>query len=135
MTPRFGDPSYGLTRSFTDRGFEALVQATREALGAEGFGVLTEIDVRATFAKKLDVAFDDYLILGACNPTLAHQALGFERSLGLLLPCNVVVTREGETTVVSAVDPERMFEVVGRAELQPVAAEVRARLLRVIESI
>lgn len=131
----FGNPSYGLVREITGRDFATVVESTRAALAAEGFGVLTEIDVRQTFAKKLNVEFDDYLILGACNPTLAHQALTQERGLGLLLPCNVVLSREGDRVVVAAIDPEVMFSVVGDDALAPVATEVRARLLRVLEAV
>ena len=131
----FGQPGYGLVRESTDRDFATVGTATREARATEGFGVLTEIDVRATFKKKLDVDFDDYVILGACNPSLAHQALQSERPLGLLLPCNVVVTGEAGTVVVSAIDPERMFSVVDREDLAPIATEVRARLTRVLERV
>jgi len=106
---------------------------TVDALKVEGFGVLTEIDVRATLKAKLDVDFRPYMILGACNPPLAHKALSANLDIGLLLPCNVVVYQDGDETVVTAVDPMVMLGVMGD---DPVAAEVatdaKARLRRVI---
>lgn len=106
----------------------------REALQAEGFGVLTEIDVSATLKSKLDVDFRPYRILGACNPPLAHQALSAETDIGLLLPCNVVVYAgedEGES-VVAILDPEIQLSVTGRDDIRPLAQEVRARMERVL---
>lgn len=106
---------------------------TVDALKAEGFGVLTEIDVRTTFRQKLDVDFRPYMILGACNPPLAHKALSANLDVGLLLPCNVTVYQDGDETVVTAVDPAVMLSVMGD---DPAAAEVatdaKARLQRVI---
>lgn len=131
----FGDPSYGLTRRFAGRTFDEVVAATRAALGTEGFGVLTEIDVKATLKKKLDVDRPEYLILGACNPPLANQAINGEPGIGLLLPCNVVVARDGDQVVVSAIDPVKMFRIVERDELEPVAVEVGQRLRRVLSRI
>lgn len=123
---------YALTGT-TPLAFEDAVERVREGLTAEGFGVLCEIDVQATLKAKLDVDSDRYLILGACNPPLAHRALQAEPDVGVLLPCNVVVyERQGETRV-SAIDAERMLSIVGRDELEPVAAEVRAKLQRVVE--
>lgn len=126
---------YGFSINMTgDMG--TLRERVTAALQQEGFGVLTEIDVQATLKKKLDVDTKKYMILGACNPPLAHQALQAEAFLGLLLPCNVVVfERDGGGSVVSAVDPAAMFSVVGNAELQPVADQVGERLRRVIEQI
>jgi uncharacterized protein (DUF302 family) len=133
---RFGDPSYALTRHFEDADFDATVAKTREALAAEGFGVLTEIDVKATLAKKLDVDWRRYLILGACNPSLAHQALSAEPGIGVLLPCNVVVAEDADGAVsVSAIDPLAMFSVVGRDDVEPIATEVRAKLARALEAL
>jgi uncharacterized protein (DUF302 family) len=111
---------------------EAVEQATL-ALKEEGFGVLTEIDVKATMKKKLDKDFRRYMILGACNPPLAHQALTAELNIGLLLPCNVIVyeTDEGGS-VVSIVDPLAMMSVAGSEVLQQVAAEANTRLNRVM---
>ena len=136
QAPRFGDPAYALTRKITDRPFGDVVSATREALAGEGFGVLTEIDVKATLKKKLDADFRDYLILGACNPPLAHQALTHEPGIGVLLPCNVVVASDLDGAVaVSAIDPIKMFSVIGRAELEPIAKDVRQKLARVLEAV
>ena len=119
----------------TDRGFDEVLQATRDALAAEGFGVLTEIDVKATMKAKLDVDRDEYLILGACNPPLAHKALEAEPELGVLLPCNVVVYRTGGKTRVSAVAAEQMLGMVGNDDLAPVATEVAQRLDRVLAAV
>ena len=116
-------------------GFDEIVARTRTELEAEGFGVLTEIDVQTTMKQKLGVEMEPYLILGACNPTFAHQALELEPELGVLLPCNVVVYQRGERTFVSAVDAERMLSIVDNDELAPVAAEVRSRLARVVERV
>jgi uncharacterized protein (DUF302 family) len=113
--------------------FGEAVERIRVELKAEGFGVLCEIDVQATMREKLGVEGEPYLILGACNPPLAHQALQAEPELGVLLPCNVIVyEREGETQI-SAIDPERMLSIVGNDQLAPVAAEVRERLGAVVE--
>lgn len=123
---------YTLTRTTALPLAEALARV-REELKAEGFGVLCEIDVRATLKEKLGVEADAYVILGACNPPLAHQALQAEPELGTLLPCNVVVyDRDGETRV-SAIDAERMLSIVGNDALAPIAAEVRRRLAAVVE--
>lgn len=119
----------------TDRDFDEVLAATRAALADEGFGVLTEIDVKATMKAKLDVDRDEYVILGACNPSLAHQALEAEPELGVLLPCNVVVYRTGGRTRVSAVAAEQMLGMVGNEKLTPVAGEVAQRLDRVLAAI
>jgi uncharacterized protein (DUF302 family) len=125
---------YALTGT-TPLGLDDAVERVREELKHEGFGILCEIDVQATLKAKLDVDGERYLILGACNPPLAHRALQAEPDLGVLLPCNVVVyEREGETRI-SAVDAERMLSIVGRDDLEPVAAEVRSRLARVVEKV
>lgn len=125
---------YALTGT-TSLAFEDAVERVREGLAAEGFGVLCEIDVQATLKAKLGVDGDRYLILGACNPTLAHRALQAEPDLGVLLPCNVIVYEHDGGTRVSAVDAERMLSIVGRDELEPIAAEVRTKLGRVVEQI
>jgi uncharacterized protein (DUF302 family) len=123
---------YTLTRT-TLLPFGEAVARVRVELKAEGFGVLCEIDAQATMREKLGVEGEPYLILGACNPPLAHQALQAEPDLGVLLPCNVVVyEREGETRI-SAIDPERMLSIVGNDELAPAAAEVKERLGAVVE--
>jgi uncharacterized protein (DUF302 family) len=113
------------------------VARTREALAAEGFGVLTEIDVRATLAAKLGVEFRPYVILGACNPGFAHRALEAEREIGLLLPCNVVV-QEGAaagTSEVSVLDPVAALSLAGNDAVAPLAEEVRTRLRRVLVAL
>ena len=105
----------------------------RAELKEEGFGVLCEIDVQATLREKLGVEQEPYTILGACNPPLAHQALGVEPELGTLLPCNVVVYERNGETHISAIDAERMLSIVDNDELLPVAAKVRAKLAAVVE--
>ncbi len=116
---------------------EQAIARTREALSVEGFGILSEIDVRATLQKKLQVEFRPYTILGACNPLLAHTALTAERDIGVLLPCNVVVY-EGDDpgeSVIAAVDPEVSLGRVGNTELAPLAKEVKQRLGRVLDAV
>ena len=108
--------------------FADTVASVRAALAAQGFGVLTEIDVTATMRAKLAEHMEDYVILGACNPPFAHQALGVDRSVGLLLPCNVVVRAVDGGTVVEALDPQVMVTLTGRPELKPIADEVARRL-------
>lgn len=128
--------SYG-TSVTVDTPFEETVTAVREALADQGFGVLTEIDVQATLKKKLDHDMAPYLILGACNPPLAKRGLDAEVSLGLLLPCNVVVRADGDRTVVEAIDPQTMVELTGNDDLKSVADEAALRLaaaLRTLES-
>ena len=128
--------AYGMTTT-VDLPYERAVERTREALGAEGFGVLTEVDVRATLKKKLDVESRPYTILGACNPPLAHQAFNTEPNIGLLLPCNVVVyaTDDERRSVVAAIDPEVSLGRVGNDALAPLATEVKARLRRVLDAV
>jgi len=118
-----------------DRDFDDVLATTRQALADEGFGVLTEIDVKATMKAKLDVDREEYVILGACNPPLAHQALEAEPELGVLLPCNVVVYRADGRTRVSAVAAEQMLGMVGNDALAPVATEVAERLDRVLAAV
>jgi len=117
----------------TDHAYAAAVERVREELAAEGFGVLCEIDVSQTLKNKLGVDREPYLILGACNPALAHGALEVEPPLGVLLPCNVVVYQQDGATKITAVDAERMLSLVGNDALTPVAVEVRDRLARVVE--
>jgi len=109
------------------------VARVREELADEGFGVLCEVDVQATLKNKLGVDREPYLILGACNPQLAHGALNAESELGVLLPCNVVVYRQDGETHISAVNAEQMLSLVGNDELSETAAEVRRRLASVVE--
>jgi uncharacterized protein (DUF302 family) len=108
--------------------FATTVTAVREALAEQGFGILTEIDVAATLKAKLGHDMEDYLILGACNPPLAHRALEIDRTIGLLLPCNVVVRAEGDGTAVQALDPGTMTAVTGIEALRPVAEAATHRL-------
>lgn len=113
--------------------YEVAVERVVEALKNEGFGVLTEIDVQATLKKKLDVDFCKYVILGACNPPLAHRALTAEQDIGLLLPCNVIVYEEDEGSVVGILDPIAMMGVTENPNLDPVAQEAKERLQRVAQ--
>ena len=122
---------YTLTAT-TDAPFSEAVERVREELKNEGFGVLSEIDVQATLREKLGVEQEPYLILGACNPPLAHRALSAEPDLGTLLPCNVVIYRNAGETHISAIDAERMLSLVDNAALAPVAAQVRAKLADVV---
>jgi len=115
--------------------YEEAIERVTAALKEESFGVLTEIDVKATLRKKLDADFRRYVILGACNPNLAHQALQQELELGLLLPCNVIVYEEGAGSVVSIVDPLTMLGVVENPALQPIADEATERLQRVVKKL
>jgi uncharacterized protein (DUF302 family) len=128
--------TYGITTTLNVSYDEAVARAT-EALKTEGFGVLTEIDVKATLKKKLDKDFRRYVILGACNPPLAYQALSSELEIGLLLPCNVIVYENDEGgVVVSAMDPAAvMGPVVQNPAMAPVAEQVTAKLQRVINSL
>ncbi len=125
---------YGI-HTRVDGSFDDVVEATIVALRDEAFGVLTDIDVKATMKERLDVDVEPYRILGACNPGLAHQALVREPDLGLLLPCNVVVRVDGDGVIVSVVDPSLMMGVTGNSELEGIAAEARTRLIRVIGSL
>ncbi|MEV0192862.1 DUF302 domain-containing protein [Kitasatospora purpeofusca] len=118
-----------------DLPFGEAVARVRTALADQGFGVLTEIDVRATLRAKLDEEIEDYLILGACNPPLAHRALEADRHIGLLLPCNVVVRAVDGGTLVEAMDPQLLVRVTGKPELAAVADEAAARLRAALESL
>lgn len=115
--------------------FDQAVQTCRDALAREGFGVLTEIDVQATLKKKLDVDRDPYLILGACHPPSAHRALTAMPEVGVLLPCNVTVSRENGKTVVRAMNPQAAMGLLGNPVLEEVACEVGAALKRVVRAV
>jgi len=116
--------------------FEQATEAVTQALAKEGFGVLTEIDVAATLKKKLGLERAPYKILGACNPQFAARALEMEPQIGALLPCNVVVRQGADgKTVVEFMDPNAVLGLVGRPEVAPIAAEVRARLVRVMDAL
>ncbi len=119
--------TYTLTTTL-DRPFDDTVVRVREALAEQGFGVITEIDMQATLRAKLGVEIAPQLILGACNPSYAVQALGVEDSIGVLLPCNVVVRADGESTVVEAIDPDTMVALTGNADVAPLAADIKGRL-------
>jgi uncharacterized protein (DUF302 family) len=108
------------------------IQSVREELAEQGFGVLCEIDVQATLQQKLGEQIEPYVILGACNPWFAHQALMREPTLGTLLPCNVVVYSAGGETHIAAVDAQRMLSIVGNEALEPIAAEIASRLATVV---
>lgn len=118
---------YGRTIEI-DTPYDDAVVRVKEAFKQQGFGTLTEIDVRKTLKEKLGLDMEEYIILGACNPQLAHRALDIERDLGLLLPCNVVVRRAGGRTLVQALDPSVMVSVPERPELQPIADEASRRI-------
>ncbi|MEV7770314.1 DUF302 domain-containing protein [Kitasatospora sp. NPDC086791] len=119
-----------------DRPFAETVEAATAALKEQGFGVLTTIDVRATLREKIGAEIEDYLILGACNPALAHRALDADRRIGLLLPCNVVVRADGDATVVEAVDPQTMVALAGAdGGLGAVADEAARRLGAALDSL
>src|SRR6476646_10302918 len=118
--------------------FEDAVERTRKALADQGFGVLTEIDMKATLKAKLGEDMEDYLILGACNPPLAHRAVNVDRQIGLLLPCNVVVRADPNTegtVLVEAMNPQVLVDVTGEAELRPVADEVATKLRAAIDAL
>jgi uncharacterized protein (DUF302 family) len=115
--------------------YDQALQAARAALQEEGFGVLTEIDVKATLKAKLDKDFRRYVILGACNPPLAHRALDADASVGLLLPCNVIVYEEGDGSVVAAVNPLSLLGVLDNPALREVAQEAERRLRRAIDRL
>jgi len=126
--------SYG-TAVTIDARFADTVARVRDELKVEGFGVLTEIDLTAAMRDKLDRPIEDYVILGACNPPLAYQALAADRSIGLLLPCNVVVRASDAGTVVEALDPQIMVEVTRNPQLKAVADDAAARLRRVLQRL
>jgi uncharacterized protein (DUF302 family) len=127
--------SYSLRTTVT-KPFDSTLAATRDALAAQGFGVLTEIDLAATLKKKLDVDIPPQVILGACNPPSAYQALQAEESIGVLLPCNVVVrSLDADTTIVEAIDPRTMHELTGNEAMQPVAERVGGMLQATLDSL
>lgn len=126
---------YGI-RTTLNASYDEAIEKVTAALKEEGFGILTEIDVKATLKKKLDADFRRYVILGACNPPLAHRALQSELEIGLLLPCNVIVYEAGEgQTTVSIIDPMMMVNMTDNGDLPEVAQEAKARLSRVIERL
>ncbi|MCB9357601.1 MAG: DUF302 domain-containing protein [Calditrichaeota bacterium] len=127
---------YGWEKELPQTSYEDAITRVTELLKEEGFGVLTEIDVKATMKKKIDLDFRKYVILGACNPHLASRALLAEPQIGLMLPCNVVVQeREGGGAVVSIIDPKAMFLFIENDALKPVAAEAEEKLLNVYNKL
>jgi len=128
--------AYTIDRSFSNEPFADIVERTRAALGDQGFGVLTEIDVKATMKKKIDAEVDDYLILGACNPKMAFEAMKMEPKVGAMLPCNVIVRRSGANEVtVSAIDPVASMQAIPNDKLKAVAGTVRGMLEKVVAAI
>ena len=115
--------------------YDEAVRKATDALKTEGFGVLTSIDVKETLKQKIGADFRRYIILGACNPALAHRALSAELDAGLLLPCNVIVYEEGSHSVVSIVDPKAMLGMMANPALQPIAEEARVKLQRVARAL
>lgn len=127
---------YTINRTFENADFPSVVQRTREALMDQGFGVLTEIDVKTTMKKKLDADVGDYLILGACNPGMAYKAMEMEPRIGAMLPCNVIIRSiDGGDIEVSAIDPQSSMQAVDNDGLKNVAGEVRKMLEQVVERI
>jgi len=127
---------YTIDRIFKDARFDEVVAKTRDALAGQGFGVLTEIDVKATLKKKIGASIDDYLILGACNPNMAHKAMQIEPRVGAMLPCNVIVRAAGSGVVeVSAIDPLASMEAIDNEKLKSVAGEVKKMLETVVATI
>ena len=126
--------TYGFSKT-VDMPFDAAVEKVTAELQKEGFGVLTTIDVQETLKKKLNVGFRKYKILGACNPPFAHKALQAEEEIGLLLPCNVIVYEKSGKSVVAAFDPMSMSRLMDNTAVEPIAAEVKERLERVIAAV
>ncbi|SUZ32608.1 hypothetical protein ROE7235_02369 [Roseibaca ekhonensis] len=127
--------TYTINRMISDAGIDEVDARTRKALADHGFGVLTEIDVKATMKKKLDVEMPAYRILGACNPGMAHQAIGIEPRVGAMLPCNVILREVEDSVEVSAIDPVASMQAIENAELTAVAGEVRDLLAKAVEAI
>ena len=135
MTATMAETRYGIAKS-VPWPYEQAVERTRAALQAQGFGVLTEIDVKATLKQKLDVDFKKYVILGACNPPLAWKGFQAEADIGLLLPCNVIVYEENPTrSRVAVLDPLVQLGITGRKDIEPLAQEARARLVRALGTL
>jgi uncharacterized protein (DUF302 family) len=126
--------SYGFSRTVS-LSYEKAIEKVTEELKKEGFGILTTIDVKETLKKKLNVDFNKYIILGACNPPFAYQALQAEEQVGLLLPCNVIVYEKAEKTIVAAFDPMSMAKVMDNEAMEPIADQVRAKLLRALNAV
>jgi uncharacterized protein (DUF302 family) len=127
--------SYTINRVIADTDIASMDARVRKVLAEHGFGVLTEIDVKATMKKKLDVDMEDYLILGACNPKMAHQAIGLEPRVGAMLPCNVILRAVEGGIEVSAIDPAASMVAIDNGDLQAVAGQVRGMLSKVVAEI
>ncbi|WP_339780065.1 DUF302 domain-containing protein [uncultured Marinobacter sp.] len=127
--------SYTINRVIKNTDFAKVDERTRQALADRGFGVLTEIDVKATMKKKLDKDMSAYLILGACNPNMAWEAIGVEPRVGAMLPCNVILRETTEGVEVSAVDPVLSMTAIGNEQLKEIAGEVRDMLSEVVNAI
>ncbi len=125
---------FGYSKRFSED-FEEIAERTRKKLADEGFGVLCEIDVKETLKKKIGVDFEDYIILGACSPTHAHGVLSREKEFGLLLPCNVVVYKDKDEVVVSAIVPTALAKMSGDEKIMKIAKEVEEKLKRVVDSV
>ena len=127
---------YTIDRTFLETDFATIVDRTKSALASKGFGILTEIDVKATMKTKIDADMDSYLILGACNPNMAYRAIGMEPNVGAMLPCNVIVRELKEGLVqVSAIDPVASMQAIANEDLKSVAAQVRDILKNVVDEI
>jgi len=126
--------NYGFTKEL-DAGFEQAVEHVTESLKKEGFGVLTTIDVKEKFREKLGIDFKKYVILGACNPANAHRAIEVEENIGLMLPCNVIVYEKDDKVVVAAIKPTEAMRMIDNKALNKIAAEVEAKIKRVIDSL
>lgn len=129
------DIAFGYVKTLHGKSVEEAEELVAAALKKEGFGILTRIDVKATLKQKIDADFKPYLILGACNPVLAHKALSSDESVGLMLPCNVVVSDTPDGAQVAIADPQAMFKVVDREDLRFIADEAEERLRRVYEAL
>jgi len=127
-------PEYGFTKTL-DEPFDSVMERTKQELQKEGFGILTSIDVREKFKEKLGIDFRKYVILGACNPPSAHQAITIEENIGLLLPCNVIVYEKDDKTVVSIIKPSVAMNMIQNEQLLEVARKVEQKLKKVFESI
>jgi len=127
-------PEYGFTTTLAEP-FDSVMERTKQELQKEGFGVLTSIDVREKFKEKLGIDFRKYVILGACNPPSAHQAITIEENIGLLLPCNVIVYEKDDKTVVSIIKPSVAMNMIQNEQLLEVARKVEQKLKKVFESI
>jgi uncharacterized protein (DUF302 family) len=124
--------SYTINRRITDADFETVDKRLRDALAERGFGVLTEIDVKATMKKKIDVDMEPYRILGACSPGMAHKAIGMEPRVGAMLPCNVIIRQVDGGVEISAIDPVASMQAIDNDELKRVAAQVRDQLAEAV---